>query len=813
MTKLRSALLALGLLAACTERPGSSAVTIRLADLYKPGMVEGGSSGPAAALPRTEFRFDAPAPGAGKLAATRGWTASAGVAGLAVREGRLVGQTTDDIAIIHLERTSGLEDRDLIDGVEVRARVSAGSEISLTFRDSEKLDLAELAKETHDVPWRQKLPLATGPDIKTYTFAGRLFPRPPAAAEIRHILIRPTNVKGARFEIESVRLVMRREHLAEVPAGVSWQGLSEIYRETLVARSPEVIKIKLHLPKRPLLDLGIGTIEEGPVTFRVGVSRGTAPETPLLERTLTTPQRWEETPVDLARFAGEDVTLSLALASERPGALGFWGAPAIRSLGAMPRPATHPEAAADPPQGVILIWSDTIRSDHLSAYGYERDTTPVLRRMAQEGALFKDCLGQATWTKVATPTLLTSLYPISHGVHDFSDRIPSSAVTLAEVFHDAGYATLSMSSILFTGRFTNLHQGFEQVHEDGSLPDKGSSKTARVYVDRLLPWLEAHREVPFFVFLHVSDPHDPYRPYPPYDTLWADPAKREEHERQMKEAKKVISAPLLKLFGMPNREEMKKAGIDPDAYIAHDSGWYDGSIRGMDVEIGRLLESLKGLGLDRKTLVVFTGDHGEEFLEHGRTFHGQTTYGELSQVPLIFWRPGAVPKGAVVSETVETIDLMPTILELSRLPLPAGMQGQSLLPLLAAPPAPGAAHAASGWRERPALTEKAVTTEPVGAPPPQDTESYAIVSEGFKLIHNSKRPAGGPEFELYDHRHDPLDKTNVAGEHPEIVSGLAKEIAAWRARAESERLKPDAASTEKMSPDQLDRLRALGYIQ
>ncbi len=813
MTRLRCAPLILAVLAACSGRPGSSAVTIRLADLYKPDMLEGGSSGLAPALPRTEIRFDTPVPGADKLAATHAFKAGPGIASLALREGRLAGQTTEDVAILDLERTTGLEDRDVIDSVEIRARVSAGSELSLTFRESEKIDLAELARQTHDAPWRVKLPLTPGPDIKSYVFPSRMFTRPPAAAEFRHILIRPSDVKGSRFEIESVRLVMRRERLAEIPAGVSWQGLSEIYRETLVARSPEVIKIKLRLPKRPLLDLGIGTIEAGPVTFRVGVSRDGAPPAWLVERTLTTPQRWEEAPVDLTRFAGQNVTLSLALVSERPGALGFWGAPAIRNLGAMPTPASPAQASADPPQGVILIWSDTTRRDHLSAYGYERDTTPVLRRMAQEGALFKDCLSQATWTKVATPTLLTSLYPLSHGVHDFSDRIPSSAVTLAEVFQDAGYATLSLSSILFTGRFTNLHQGFEQVHEDGSLPDKESSKTARVYVDRLLPWLEAHREVPFFVFLHVSDPHDPYRPYPPYDTLWADPAQREEHERQLKEAKKVITAPLLKLFGMPNREEMKKAGIDPDAYVAHDLDWYDGSIRGMDVEIGRLFESLEGLGLGRKTLVVYTSDHGEEFLEHGRTFHGQTTYGELSDVPLILWRPGSVPKGAVISETVETIDLMPTILELSRLPLPAGIQGQSFLPLLAGPPASGVAHAAIGWRERPALTEKAVTLEPVGAPPPQDTESYAIVSGGFKLIHNTKRPAGSPEFELYDHRHDTLDKSDVADQHPEIVAKLAKQIAAWQTRAESERLKPDAASTEKMSPEQLDRLRALGYIQ
>jgi arylsulfatase A-like enzyme len=822
----RYAVLIVGTLSACTGRPDPAPVTIRLADIYKPEMVEGAAVAiPASAIPRTEIRFDKPAPApvplppsapkaeklaAEKLAATRGWEGSKGIAGLAVRDGLLTGQLTDDVAIIHLERKAGLDDRDQIDALEIRARVSAGTEMAVRFMSQEKVDLEKSVTRIRETGTREKVTLTPGPDLKTYTFAARMFTRPPVASEIRHILIRPTNVKGARFEIESVRLVMRREKLAQIASGLSWQGLSEVYRETLVARSPEVIKVKVRLPARPMLDLGLGTIEDGPVTFRVGVTRGTGTEMAVLERTLTTSQRWEDAPVDLSAYAGQDVTLSLALVSDRKGALGFWGAPAIRSLGAMPRAAQ----AGPTPQGVIVIWSDTTRADHLSVYGYERDTTPVLRRMAAEGALFKDCVGQATWTKVATPTLMTSLYPLSHGVHDFSDRIPSSATTMAEVFQQAGYATLSMSSILFTGRFTNLHQGFEQLHEDGSLPDKESSKTARIYVDRLLPWLSAHREVPFFVFLHVSDPHDPFRPEPPYDSMWADPAKREEHEANQKKARAAIAHPLLKAFGMPNRAEMVKAGIDPDAYIAQDVGWYDGSIRGMDVEIGRLVEGLKGLGLADKTLVVYTADHGEEFLEHGRTFHGQTTYGELNHVPLLFW--GAVPKGVVVSETVETIDVMPTVLEIARVSPPAGMQGHSLVPLLGPPGASrGAVQAASGWTPRPALTEKAVTHEPMGAPPPQDTESYAVVAGDYKLIVNSKRPAGStsPEFELYDHRTDPLDKTDIASAHPGVVARLAKEITAWRTRAETERLKPDAAATDSMTPEQLERLKALGYVQ
>jgi arylsulfatase A-like enzyme len=801
------------LTAACGTRTAPRPVAIRLVDLYKPEMIEGRPAGPQAAPKRTEWRFDGPLASAGKFAATQGWEAGPGIEGLAVRNGRLVGRTSSDVAILHYERMSGLEDRDLIHAVEIRARVSAGTTLTIEHREDEKIDLAEIAKKAPELPFRGKAPLSPGAELKTYTFDDRQFElRGASNSEFRHILIQPTNVKGASFEIESIRLITRREYLSGIPSGLGWQGLGEIYRETLVARSPEAIRMKLTLPSRPLFDLAIGTIENGPVTFRVRVRHG-PDDVQLLERTLTTPYRWETTPIDVGRFAGKEVTLSLILASDKPGALGFWGAPAIRSLGAMPTPAAPAKAAAEPPQGVILIWSDTTRSDHLSVYGYDRDTTPVLRRMAAEGTLFQDCVGQATWTKVATASLLSSLYPLSNGVHDFSDRLPNSAVTLAEVFRDAGYATLSMSSILFTGRFTNLHRGFEQVHEDGSLPDKDSSKTARVYVDRLLPWLEAHRKVPFFVFLHVSDPHDPYRPDAPYDTLWADPAKRENHERQAKDVRKFISAPLMKLFGMPSRDELKKAGFDADAYVSYDRDWYDGSIRGMDVEIGRLLEGLHGLGLQGRTLVVYAGDHGEEFLEHGRMFHGTTAYGELSNVPLILWRPGAVPKGAIVRDTVETIDIMPTILEMSRLPVPPAIQGQSLLPLLTTTPKTTAARAHSGWRDRPAFTEKAVTTEPMGGPEPHDSEAYAVVLGSWKLVQHTKRPSGGPEYELFEHHVDPLDKADLAAQHPEMVERLSKDIAAWRGWVEAARLKPDAASAQEMTKEQLERMRALGYIQ
>ena len=120
--------------------------------------------------------------------------------------------------------------------------------------------------------------------------------------------------------------------------------------------------------------------------------------------------------------------------------------------------------------------------------------------------------------------MMTSLYPLSHGVQDFSDRLPAAAETLAEQYRAAGFATVGYSSVLFTGQFTNLHQGFEEFHEGGSVDDGPSSKTAREYVSRLADWLESHREVPFSAYLHIFDPHDPFEPREPYATRWADAA-------------------------------------------------------------------------------------------------------------------------------------------------------------------------------------------------------------------------------------------------------------------------------------------------
>jgi arylsulfatase A-like enzyme len=644
----------------------------------------------------------APAPGSGlgTVLPLTGWEAGPGVAELRVVDGKLTGRSTSDAPVIHLDWAGMPSSADTVHAIVAKLKVSGGSAVALGFSaDSRGFDLKEEIQEAKTRPWRETARIRPGDDFRTVEIVPPLT-RP--ARTLRHIMIRPTDAPGASFAIESIRVVSREDYLESIPSGVSWQGLSEIYHDTLVSRAPEVMRFTLSLPVNPWLDLNIGTVEDGPVTFRVSVVLGGSSQfgepssTLLLERTLTRGHRWEQAGVDLSAFSGRKVTLTLGLAADTP-ALGLWGSPVVRDRSRPMRDGA--------PQGVILVWADTLRRDHLGVYGYARPTSPQIDRLAAEGTLFDACVGQATWTKVATPAMMTSLYPATNGVRRLFDRLPAGATTLAEVFRDAGYATVSYSSNLFTGQMSNLQQGFDEVHESGSLPDRESGKTARDYVDRLLPWLSVHKDVPFFVFLHVAD---------------------------------------------------------ADAYTAINEDWYDGSIRGMDAEIGRLMERLGALGLAGKTLVVFTADHGE-----------------LNDLPLIFHRPGAIAAGARVAETVESIDIMPTLLAMSGLPIPQEAQGVSLVPLLTA----------GRWTPRPAFSEKVETLDDVAAPPPHDTESYAISDGAWKLIDNAKRPGSTPATELYDRHADPLDHHDVAAAHPEIVKRLAQELAAWRTRTEAARLR------------------------
>ncbi|MDX1501384.1 MAG: sulfatase [Thermoanaerobaculia bacterium] len=746
--------------------------------------------------PPTEWTFT------GGKASGGDWAAGPRATDLRLTDAGLAGRAKGPFPAVILTLPEPVGDGDVLHEVVLRLRVTAGSNLSFATLGAEGPPTEALVEPQGDLA--RSVPLLPGDEVQSYSVnLDRSFGLGPMTRSgITRLLLRPTDEAGAEFTIESVRLVFRKEHLASIPSGIGWHGLAQVWRDTVISRAPERITWTVDLPATdPWLDVALGTVSLGPVGFEVSLTRGSETQR-VYRETVTTAERWNPRRIDLSPWAGRRVDLTLA-ADGAAGALAFWGSPVVRSGWVDDR---EPETA----RGVIVVLADTLRKHHLALYGHERPNTPNLQRMAEGGVLFSDAISQATWTKVSVPSLLSSLYPTTHEIVSFNDRLPAAAVTLAEALQGAGFATWASSSVPFSGQLTNLHQGVEVLHEEASvvLPEGVSdSKTGRHFVDELIPWLERHRDVPFFAFVHAMDPHSPFEPYAPYDTLWTDAAAAERWERDLEEIRPHIESPVLRRFGMPTRAEMEAAGVEIEPYLEHERAWYDASILALDAEIGRLLETLQRLGRDTDTVIAFVSDHGEEFLEHGNHWHGLNVYAEMIEVPLLFHWPAGLPGGTVVDSTVRTIDMMPTLLELAGVPLPPTVQGAPLSPLWE-----------EGARTRrpgpPAVAERKSLFPPdaEGLGAFAGSDSLAIVEPEWKLIWNVRPAEGTPELELYHRPSDPLDQKNVAAEHPDQVERLRALLEQWERMAVAARLPSDEEAAKDLSAEDLERLKSLGYL-
>jgi arylsulfatase A-like enzyme len=260
---------------------------------------------------------------------------------------------------------------------------------------------------------------------------------------------------------------------------------------------------------------------------------------------------------------------------------------------------------------------------------------------------------------------------------------------------------------------------------------------------------------------------------------------------------------------MPSKAEYQKTGNDPAELLKIYIDWYDGSIRGADAEIGRLFETLQKMGLDKDTLTVMTSDHGEEFFEHGRLFHGQSVYGELNQVPLIFHWPNGpeIRKGVMIDQQVENIDIMPTILALAGVQGPSNMQGRSLVPLLNG-------SGLANWQERPAFTHAMVgeLDGEAGSAHKNEKPHFGVIEHGWKMVR--KEVDAQAQEELYEHPADSLNLTNLikSEKSPSHIPTLAQTLEGWKTHARAAQLPGDDSMTAPLSSEELRRLRALGYI-
>jgi len=302
--------------------------------------------------------------------------------------------------------------------------------------------------------------------------------------------------------------------------------------------------------------------------------------------------------------------------------------------------------------GIVLVILDTVRADHLGVYGYARDTSPHLDRLAAEGERFEEAYSQAPWTLPAVATILTGQPPHVHGasrgqrgLHPIRPETP----TLAERLRGSGYRTAAIVNVVFCSSESGLDRGFERFDYQGSDATNVGTRNAEATTDAALDWLRGlKRGEPFFLVVHYFDAHLTYDPPPPYDTLYEPDATGRIATgfgsfRQVRQ----IADGTLRLTD--RQKESLRAR-------------YDGEIRYVDEQFGRLRRGLEDLALWDRSLVLVVSDHGEELWDHGGFEHGHTHYRELIRIPLILRRPGA-PSGLVHEERVRQTDIAPTVLE------------------------------------------------------------------------------------------------------------------------------------------------------
>ena len=320
------------------------------------------------------------------------------------------------------------------------------------------------------------------------------------------------------------------------------------------------------------------------------------------------------------------------------------------------------------PHGIILISLDTLRADHLGCYGYHRNTSPFIDAFAKESILFEDAVVQSPWTLPSHMSIMTSLYPSSHGVFNKNTRLADENVTLAELLHDAGYQTAAFVDGGYMNALFGFDQGFD-VYDDwgGSIEQVEEIGKGIAYIlPKVKKWLDENKSKPFFLFIHCYDIHSPYEPPAPYDKMFHD---------------FVYTGDLT-----PSTETLVEAAWKgmktSDEDVRHFVALYDGGIRYTDTEIGDFLSYLKETGLYDQSLIIITSDHGEEFKEHGSFLHWQLYYRPNLHVPLIIHFPNYPGRLARIRDLVQSVDLLPTILDITGIPPLPRAEGRSLIPLI-----------------------------------------------------------------------------------------------------------------------------------
>ena len=435
---------------------------------------------------------------------------------------------------------------------------------------------------------------------------------------------------------------------------------------------------------------------------------------------------------------------------------------------------------------VIFISLDTLRRDGLGPYRQGRPSvTPHLDAFAAGAAVFHDAYAQIPFTLPSHMSMFTGLQPDVHGVTKRTHRLDDMIPTLPQLLWTAGYATHGVvTNLLVSGRF-GFARGFEGYHE----LDRGLTYAGRVVArtQAILSGLEAGR--PVFLFLHFMDPHSDFSQLDANTLPYYSPRayRRDLHADELGRefcdaADHCASAFLM----VADREER---AVSP-RQLEQIARLYDAGLRYLDAELGRLFEMFERAGLYDDALIVLTSDHGEEFREHGQFLHAQA-YTETAAVPLLIKFPGGAYAGRRVDGLVESVDLLPTVLDVLGLPVPAAVQGRSLLPLV---------------RDGKPVREVALSREK------PETGRYVLRTRHYTLVAQP----GSERVELYDRADDPGERRDRSADQPERVRELRQRLEAlWadnRRRARALAATPEAGGRVLTRQEEAE-LRSIGYLE
>ena len=426
-----------------------------------------------------------------------------------------------------------------------------------------------------------------------------------------------------------------------------------------------------------------------------------------------------------------------------------------------------PHHPTDNRPDIVLITLDAARADHFSIYGYDRPTTPNIDRLARDALVFHNAFALAPYTLCSVPTMVTGLSFLDHGVTNRGQVLTADTSTLAERLRDAGYRTIAFSTNPHNSRAAGTDQGYDEFYELWTEIEGRASADPRFITERALDTIaQIDDSQPLHLQLHYMPPHAPYTPAPEFD-IFSDP----DYDGPCDGTHRTINA-----LDVGRREP-------GDGCLEHFVALYDGNLFAADHSVGRLLDALRARGRWKNTVVLVTADHGDGFLEHGRTGHNKTVYDELLRVPFILRLPEDFEGRISTSDRMVTLeDIVPTLLATASLAPAVPMTGVNLLaPLDGGEPPP----------------RFFVARTAPGVP------AYALRTPRWKII----LPASGHGM-LFDLASDPgeLAPRKPQGERDRELQRLLEEFCRLGASD------PGRDDTE-VGDERLETLRALGYVE